>query len=439
MRTARLSLAAAAIATALLVLPTAGANFTDATGNDGNVVGSRRPIRVTTYQIADGAFTGTAYDLALAQALAPDYFVIMRGAAGANDRTTNRTPAQDYARVAGDPYGNFNGGSTAVSALRLERGDASGSAWQGQVTVVECLDSQDTAGFRLRGVAEPVLAEDATTGSAAVDTSWTNISQVGMYGGIQGGGVATTSTAVADHITAWGRSYPSSSSAANIERRAGYNPGHGRLSGTTTFSVYAVEWGSEWTVQRVTVEGNSGGQGVDQASEYDTASISSVARANTFVLASGIADSNRLGEGWESTVFTLGNGVAQSATENRVAVGAESQANRKAEVYIHTHANLAVDYRFGADGTIGADELTGTQAVDGAVVADAYSGGTVASTAGWRVPIFTNSSNGTGTAYPRPIYWARHTADTAMTWVCSRSGQPGAYWLQSVDFGSMWR
>lgn len=439
MRARRLGLAAAAIATALLILPTSGAVFVDATSNDANHVGARRPVRVTTFQIADGVFTGTAYDLTLAQALAPDYFVIMRGAAGANDRTTNRTPAQDYARVAGDPFGNFSGGSTDADVLRLERGDASGSAWQGQVTVVECLDSQDTAGFRLRGVSEPVLAADATTGSAAVDSPWTAIAQVGLYGGIQGGGVATTATAVADHITAWGRAFPSASDTANIERRAGYTPGRGRLSGTTTFSVYAVEWGSEWTVQRVTVEGNSGGQGINQPSAYDTASISPVSRANTFVLASGVSDSNRLNAGWEGTVFTLGNGVAQNATENMVAIGAEAPANRKAEVYIHTHPNLAVDFRFGADGTIGQDALTGTQPVDAAIVADSSAGGALASTSGWRVPIFTNSSNGGGTAYPRPIDWARHTADTAVTWTRSRSGQPAAYWLQSVDFGAIWR
>ncbi len=435
----RFPLIAATLVALLMTLPTSGATFTDATSSRVNEVGARQPIRVTTYQIGTGVFTGTSYSLGLAQPLAPDYFVIMRGAAGANDSTTQRTPAQDYARVAADPFGNFAGGSTGPSELRLARGDASGSAWQGQITVVECLDSEDTAGFRLRGVAEPGLAANTTTGSAAVDTAWSSMSQVGLYGGYQGGGVETTATDRGDHMTAWGRVYPSGANTANVERRAGYNPGNGQLSGTTTFSVYAVEWGSDWAIQRVTVSGNNAGNGVDATSEYNTASITPVARANTFVLASGISDSSDLGRGWEGTVVTLGNGVNQNASENRVAIGAESDANRKAEVYVHTHPRLAVDYRFGPDGSIGTNNLTGTQIVAAAIVPDTYTGGGVARTSGWRVPIFTNSSNGNGTAYPRPIDWARHTGATQITWTRSRSGQPAAYWLQSVDFGAIWR
>jgi len=226
---------------------------------------------------------------------------------------------------------------------------------------------------------------------------------------------------------------------ANVERRAGSNANQGRLSGTTTFSVYAVEWGSNWTIQHVTVAGNNGGDGINNPSEYDTSRITRVARANTFVLASGISDSNRLGKGWEGTVFTLGNGVNQNATENRVAIGAELTANRKAEVYVHTHPRLAVDYRFGADGSISTNALTGTQTVDSALAPETYAGGGVSRTVGWRVPIFTNTSNGGGKQYPRPNFWARHTGDTRVTWTRSRSGQPGAYWLQSVDFGEVWR
>ncbi|MGB9359693.1 MAG: hypothetical protein WCC01_14165 [Acidimicrobiia bacterium] len=423
----------------LIALPTTGANFTDATSSDANEVAARQPIRVTTYQISSGVFTGTSYDLALAEPLASDYFVIMRGAAGANNGSTQRTPDQDYARVSADPFGNLAGGSTSGSTLRLTRGSASGSAWQGQITVVESLDSQATAGFRLRGVAEPTLAPNATAGSAPVDSAWTSMGQVGLYGGYQGGGVSTSSTTRADHLTAWGRVYPTGTNTANIERRTGRNASNGQLSGTTTFSVYAVEWGSEWTIQRVTVAGNNAGNGVNSPSEYDTTTITSVVRDNTFLLASGISDSSGLGRGWEGTVFTLGNGVNQNASENRVAIGAESVANRKAEVYVHTHPQLAVDYRFGPDGSIGTNALTGTQVVDPALVADTFTGGSVARTAGWRAPILTNSSNGTGTAYPRPIGWARHIGSTQITWTRSRSGQPAAYWLQSVDFGAIWR
>ena len=435
----RIPLIAGALMTLLTTLPTAGANFTDATSSDTNEVAARRPIRVTNYQIGADLFTGTSYDLALAEPLAPDYFVIMRGAAGGNNGSTNRTPDQNYARVSADPFGNFASGPTDGSVLRLARGNAGGSAWQGQITVIESLDSQDTDGFRLRGVAEPTLAASATAGSAPVDSPWASIGQVGLYGGYQGGGVSTTSTTRADHLTAWGRIYPTGTNTANIERRTGWNTSNGQLSGTTTFSVYAVEWGSDWTIQRVTAAGNNGGNGVNNPAEYDTTAISPVVRANTFLLASGISDSSGLGRGWEGTVFTLGNGVSQNANENRIAIGAESVANRKAEVYVHTHPRLSVDYRFGADGSIGANARSGTQTVDAAIVPDDYVGGSVARTSGLRAAIFTNSSNGTGVAYPRPIDWARHTGSTQITWTRSRSGQPAAYWLQSVDFGAIWR
>jgi hypothetical protein len=435
----RISILVGTLLALLMMLPTAGASFTDATSNDGNAFRARQPIRVTTYEITSGVFTGTTYDLGLAQPLASDYFVIMRGAAGANDSGTHRTPAQDYARVVADPFGNLTGGSTGGSTLRLGRGDASGSSWEGQITVVESLDSQDTDGFHLRGVAEPTLGTGVTAGAAAVDHAWSDTSQVGLYGGYQGGGVSTTSTVRADHITAWGRVYPSGSNTANVERRAGYNAGHGALSGSTTFTVYAVEWGSNWTIQRVTVSGNIGGTGVDSTSDYGTAGISSVARANTFVLASGISDSNRLSQGWEGTVFTLGDGVHQNTNENRVAIGGHQRAHRKAEVYVHTHPRLAVDYRFGSHGSIGKNDLTGSHTVDAPLAPESYAGGAVARTSGWRAPIFSNSSRGGGDFYPRPIAWARHTGSTRVTWSRSRTGQPGAYWLQSVDFGEIWR
>lgn len=69
-----------ATALALLALPTAGANFTNPTSNDANSWQSRSPIRTTTYQIPSAVFTGTTYDLTLAQDLADDYFVIMPAA-----------------------------------------------------------------------------------------------------------------------------------------------------------------------------------------------------------------------------------------------------------------------------------------------------------------------------------------------------------------------
>ena len=422
----------AATTLALLALPTAGANFTNPTSNDVNSWQSRQPIRVTTYQIGSGTFTGTTYDITLAQDLEADYFVIMRGGAGANDAITARDPDQDYARVIGDPHGNL-AVTTSSNVLRLGRATAS-SDWQGQVSVIESPDSQSTDGFTLLGVAEiSMVADDlAETGTVS---AWSAIGDVGLYGGINGGGVSTTSSTRKDHITAWGRIYPSSTNTVNVERLDPDN-GNGSLSGTTTFTVYAIEWGSSWTIQRVTVTGSASGNGVDATGEYNTASISSVNRDETFVTVSGTTETNRLANGWEGHVVTLGDGVNQNTTETSVAVGAEGSGYREAEVYVHSHANLAVDYRFGSDGSIASSELTDTQAVDSALGPESYSGST---TVGYRLPYFTNSQNGNNTNYPRPLMWARHSADTTVTWTRSRSGEDGAYWLQSIDFSEIWR
>ena len=52
------------------------------------------------------------------------------------------------------------------------------------------------------------------------------------------------------------------------------------IDGTTIFTVYAVQWGTEWTIQRAQVTGNAGGDGMTLTSHYNTASISSVNKSN---------------------------------------------------------------------------------------------------------------------------------------------------------------
>lgn len=413
-----------------------GASFMASTGNSGNAFAAAASFttptfRVVTYEIGSGEFTGTSYDLALRQDLAPDYFVMIRGAAGDGSSTTSRSPAQDYARVAGDPFGNLTT-TTPPNVLRLERGTAS-SSWQGQITVVESMGDPTGSGFTLKDVLEITMPQNRA--SATATTSWTDISQIGLYGGIRGGGVSTTASQRSDHMTAWARVYPSGSGIVHLRRNAG---GGGRLRGTTTFTIYVVEWGSQWTIQHVVVSGTAGGNGADQTSEYVTAPISPVARANTFIVAYGTASDNGLGDGWEGQTWTLGDGVAQQTIESNVAVGAEYPDSRTADVYVHTHASLTVDYRFGTDGGdpgIPSTSLSGTVAIDPAAGVETYANrANPRRTEGFRFGLIANTSNGTGTLYPRPIAWVRPTASGTMTWRRSRTGQPGAFWLQSVDF-----
>jgi len=109
---------------------------------------------------------------------------------------------------------------------------------------------------------------------------------------------------------------------------------------------------------------------------------------------------------------------------------------------VHSHLDLAVDYRFGTDGGtpgIPSGSLTGTVTIDGALGSEAYTNtGSLRRTAGTRLSVISNTSNGTGVAFPRPMVWSRPTASSTATWTRSRSGQPGAFWLQSIDFGEIW-
>lgn len=424
----------------LAALPTAGASFVEATSNGSNVFTTRQPIRVTTYEIDENVFTGTTYDLQLQQALSDDYFVVMRGGAwNSNVTSQGGFPSSDYARVAGDPHGNF-GVTTAQDILRLHRQTADGPqgslmSWQGQVTVIESLDSNGTAGFHLLDVVSVTMSGSTTDAAGSSSPGWSNIDQVGLYGGIYGGGVETSALNAKEHASAWSRLWPTGSGTINLQRRNK----NGNLAGDTTFTIYVVEWGTEWTIQRALVDGTDGGNGADSTNEYTTQPITAVDRDNTFVLAYGNTWEQGLGNGWEGQVFTLGDGVHENSVETQVAVGAHYAGSRRADVYVHTHPRLHVDYRFMADGSIGRNDTSGTATVDGALGPETRSSGAIGITAGLRFAVLSNASHGNGTWFPRPMVSVRHTGDTEATWNRSRNGQPGAYWLQSVDFGEIWR
>ena len=148
------------------VLPTSGAVWVDATDASG-AVGARQPIRVTTYEIGAGVFTGTSYTLPLDQPLTADYFVMIRGSAGDGQVTTR--PSTDSVRVVADPFSL--GSATGGSELDLERVTSTTtnnqqSDWRGTVTVVESPDSSSSDGFRLVDVVEVTLT--AGTSSTTV-------------------------------------------------------------------------------------------------------------------------------------------------------------------------------------------------------------------------------------------------------------------------------
>ena len=419
---------------AMSALPQSQATFSQTTQNAGNSFAAKSvfpSVRVTTYELRPGAMAGTTFTLVLQQDLSADYFVIMRGGSGDGTSGGGRGPDDNYARISGDPHGNLSF-TTASDELRIERRGTTGD-WQGQVTVVEAVRDPLGSSFQLRDVVVTTMASGVTSASSA-SAGWTDINQVGLYGGNYGGGLDSTNVALPGHQSGWAQIWPSGGATVNLQRQSGMG---GNLNGTSRFTTYVVEWGSEWNIQRVTVAGNNGGDGVDETGEYDTAAIGAVNRANTFILAYGRSLGTGTGDGVAGSVFTLGNGVTQSAVETVVAVGSEYNDARMSEVYVHTHPDLRVDYRFGTDGGSGiaAAATSGTMAVDPSVEIETFdTTGTVFETGDSRLSVVSNSSDGFGFEYPRSFVWARQSGGSQVTWTRSRSGDPGAFWLQSGDF-----
>lgn len=422
----RLTIVVGALFALLLALPISGARFTDTTTNEGNTFafGTSQPIRSTTYRVN---FTGDTYTLPLNQILVDNYFVLLRGSAdmdGVVDENSDPIPntaRSDYVRVAGV--------TSARNGLKLVRYSGDGT-WWGQVTVIESLDRHDTAGFRLLRVHKASLNGSAWSIQGIWDAE--HESQIGLYGGSMGGGMTVDGP---NHASGWARIWPSNG-ALQVQRADS--------SHTASFTIYEVQWGSEWTIQHVRVRGNNGGSGVDTPNEYDTAKLPiEVSRAQTFVLAYGTTETDTPGAGWEGQIYTLGNGHPVNAksnraatTEKQVAVGSEYPVNRDVEVYVHTHPRLQVDHRFGPHGSIPSEVDGGSATVDAPLVPDVYGS---ASTGTLRFPILSNSSTGTGADDPQPIIWARHKWPARVSWARNETVNSGAYWLQSVDFGEIWR
>jgi len=313
-------------------------------------------FRVTTYELSAIAFSGTTINLSLNQNLVSNYFCIIMGGA---DGDTSRGPGDNHCRVIADPFGT---GSLSVSSdsdiLRLERASSSGD-WVGTITVVECLGDESVSGFTLVDVVELTMSTTgATTVSGNPASSWSDINQVIPFGGLRGGGVTGTSS--------------STTSAANpaVHGRLTLSDGPqtvtwtrdqtGATAATAVMTVYIVEWGSDWNIQHVQVSGSAGGGGAGSTSHYNTAAISEVTRANTFVWGCGYTDDGGIGDSFGGTLVTLGDGVNQNASETSVAVGQEYADNRVVEVYVAENPNLTVQYIFKADGNTNDNVINNT-------------------------------------------------------------------------------
>jgi hypothetical protein len=374
-------------------------------------------FRVTEYSVSGSDFSGSEYDLTLDQPLSEDHFLLIRGAADGN-RT--RGVGRSYARVTALPSGT-NGQldtSSGSNILTLSR-YINNQNWVGVVTVVECLQECDTKGFRLRNVIDISSSGTDTTGTENVPGGWSDISQVVPFGGPFGSGsVVEYSGSKPQDRYASGWIYLVPSGSNKIEWRRFDSASKGLVSARHT--VHVVEWGSEWTVQREVIYDSAGGNGADSSDEYSSKNITPVQRENTWVWGTGLTENAGLGDGAEGTLVTLGNGVGVNPTESVVSVGGEYNVLHYFAVYIMTHPQLLVEHLFKPDGDSGLLQLDVPLSS--------------ASQEGQRFAWSTNTSNGTGTAYPRPIFSSRYLDDSTVRLERQYKGQNFVAWIQAIDF-----
>jgi uncharacterized repeat protein (TIGR01451 family) len=377
-------------------------------------------LRSTEYFLPpNGAFSGNTYDLPLDQNLAPDYFVIVRGAdgTGGNANADRRTPNMNYVSLTGDPggTGDLGDNGTLDQLTFTRRGNT--DSWAGVITVVECLSDCDLDGFELVDVARIGHTGSLGGTSSLPDHSWSDSGQVLLMGGHQGAGCDTTEAANRNtHGTCHVRFVPSGSNTVQWSR-------YGEAAWNATSTVMAVEWGSNWNVQNVRVQGNNGGGGANNTGEYNTANLGqSVERANTWVWGSGFTNDNGVGDTAEGCLITLGNGATQNANETEVAVGIEYPDKAvDFQIYIMSHAQLATDYEFKTDGDDGATSVDiGVDAAGAERMALAYNG----------LDSFRQR-------WPSPIFSARYVSDSTIRMQRVFSQYEFPAWIQGIDFSDI--
>lgn len=390
-------------------------------------------IRVTSYPVT---FAGTTYDIQLRHTLSADYFVMVEfGAQG-----SSIDPGSAGARVTHDPHGSGNLTRLSKNAIRLTRGIAS-SDWVGVVHVVECLRDRTGAGFRLVDVVPITMPAPGVSG-AQTDTevggAWTTLARVTLFGGHRGGGISCSSADPTEFQTLGIRLVPSSTSTLTWRR---YGKASASLQSANA-TVYVVEWGDEWTVQRANVAGSNGGGGLDATGEWNTATITSTTRASTWVWGCGTSQEDGAGESFAALALTLGDGVTAATAETKVAAALPSAATVDAEVWAMSHPLLAASWAFDAfpTWTGGSPRSVASAAPsEGEWYPAAGSPWGEAATSGYRLPQFSGGPASTSAAdFSLALIGSRITSASAVS-LTRGSGSTTAAggWRSLVDFGAV--
>jgi len=297
----------------------------------------RQSVRVTSYTLDAGAFTGATYELELTHPLSKNYFVLVRGS-----KATQATNRAGSAMVDQDPFGTGNfGTSSGPNHIRLHRHTAAGTSWEGVVTVVECLGDEATSGFRLvdaRAIALPSKGSATEQVLTHTTAAWDDLDQVGVYH--DGDGARMTA---GGYYYGHAKIVPSGTDTLTLTRK---RPTTGTIT-SGNIHAFVVQWGSEHTIQRVAVSGTVGGA-LDQTSTYQTASLTtSVPSAESWCFFSGVSVGSGLtsGEQFRTVTGGLGDGVTIPETATEVALGHRATVDVDALVTVHHHPSLRVNHQ----------------------------------------------------------------------------------------------
>lgn len=393
--------------------------------------GKEPVFRVTTYQLDSGS-TGTAtasIDVELLYDLKANYFTMIFGADSASN-----DPDINFVRLSADPFATGDlTASGAANLITLYR-PAGSVYWAGTVVVVECLRDFDGAGFRLIDQMNAEFVDYGIAGTQDVtftaNAEWTDVSRVTPLGGMRGGGVEVGASVFGDEQG--GAAFFSVHGDDQIQGT--------RYSSVTyhlergDFTVSVVQWGKEWTVGSVFVNGVTPGGGAALSSQYDTFPLDAdVETATTFMLAQIVSYNLGGDDGPMSFAVVLGNGESPPATASTIAIATQTATDFKGMIWLLSHPSIAVDHVYGY-----ANGLTSTKAVAAPVRGESYgeTGLAMDYTSGYRFGI----DYGTGTIANDRIaakWWPRHTDSTTLTLTRILNTDYVDGWSQSVDLGGV--
>ena len=395
-------------------------------------------FRATTYYIEKFSnngdqFGGQTYDLELTQDLVANYFVLISGGGSG----TGTLPRDQMVRVEDDPFGTGGLGTSGESDIITLRRQDNDGYWAGNITVIECLEPDDPSGFKLADVKVAELDYEEYEETFTAGTPWTDVNQVVPFGGLYGGGVSTPSPYTGRANSVFVKITLSSTDTYTIKRWERDPPD---LIDRATFTVYAVEWGSNWTIQKSNLTTTL------TAEASSSTSITTIDDEKSWVWQNGFSNPT-FGAGNGPIGINLWMNTAGSLIYNEFWGKSDESYTMNVEMrrYVMTHDSLVVDHEYQSSG--GSSDTTNSYTVASPIESETRgytgqgaSGGKDGNqyTLGSRFGFQWHSSKSLGfTAIKQGVWYARHTDDTKLTVERFQSGQEWVGRAQSIDMGNI--